>query len=200
MRWKPAASGVFTVKSAYKWWRSERMDTRVAFPKFSQIWKLKISLKIKVFMWLLSFERLLTRTYRARWAPNDSILCPLCSAAPENVHHLFCACPVAMEFWGAVGIQTGLQHTFASIDDVWAAGKAMKRAAMNSLEATILQAINPAGAWTIWRTRNEVIFQGSRIYQENMQDMFKGCMRDWGVHVAKAEAVSFKDGVMRITG
>ncbi|KAK1284137.1 hypothetical protein QJS10_CPB21g01405 [Acorus calamus] len=69
-----------------------------------------------------------------------------------------------------------------------------------NLEATISQAIIPAGAWTIWRTHNEVIFRGARIYQENMQDMFKGCMRDWGVLLAKAETVSFRDGVMRITG
>ncbi|KAK1298334.1 hypothetical protein QJS10_CPB14g00919 [Acorus calamus] len=124
MRWKPAASVVFTMKSAYKWWRSERMDTRVGYPKFSQIWKPKIPLKIK----------------------------------------------------------TGLQHTFASIDDVWAVGKAMKRAAMNSLEATISQAIILAGAWTIWCTRNEVIFRGARIYQENMQDMFKWRSRGGLVH------------------
>ncbi|KAK1275090.1 hypothetical protein QJS04_geneDACA000842 [Acorus gramineus] len=116
------------------------------------------------------------------------------------MHHLFCMCPVVTEFWGAVDTQTGLQPNFASIDDVWAAGKATKRTATNSLEATISQAIIPAGAWTIWNTQNEVIFRGAHIYQENMQDMFQGCMKDWGVLLAKAEAVSFRDGVIRITG
>ncbi|KAK1310436.1 hypothetical protein QJS10_CPA08g00704 [Acorus calamus] len=41
---------------------------------------------------------------------------------------------------------------------------AMKRADDNSAAAIISQSIVPAGAWTIWRTRNEAIFNGARVY------------------------------------
>ncbi|KAK1283506.1 hypothetical protein QJS10_CPB21g01142 [Acorus calamus] len=199
-RWKFKRSGMHSVKSAYNRWSTEQAGGSRPSAKFAQTWRPKIPLKIKVFVWFLFLERLMTRAYRARWAPEDSTVCALCSGATETAEHLFCTCEVAREFWSLVGRFTGLQTTFHTVEELWAAGKAMKRANDNSMAAVVSQSIVPAGAWTIWKTRNEAIFKGTRVYQENMWDMFRGCMSDWGRHIARAGEVQFREGTICITG
>lgn len=46
--WKLNSTGVFTVKSMYR----ELMDGHTVFPQ-NYLWKIKIPLKIKIFMWFL---------------------------------------------------------------------------------------------------------------------------------------------------
>ncbi|KAK1321156.1 hypothetical protein QJS10_CPA03g00794 [Acorus calamus] len=75
---------------------------------------------------------------------------------------------VARDFWAQVGRLTKLRTTFDSLNELWAAGKELKRANDNSLAVIISQSIVPAGAWTIWRTQNEKVFNEARVYQENM--------------------------------
>ncbi|KAK1299594.1 hypothetical protein QJS10_CPB13g00924 [Acorus calamus] len=151
-------------------------------------------------MWFLSLERLVTRAYRARWAPNDSMACPLCAEPLEIVLHLFCTCPVTKEFWEEVGAQTGFRTSFTSLEELWAAQSGMTNSTDNRLEAMTARTIIPAGTWTIWRTRNEAIFRGARVCKENMWDMFRGCIRDWGRFIAKAEEVDFRGGILCVTG
>ncbi|KAK1259526.1 hypothetical protein QJS04_geneDACA021402 [Acorus gramineus] len=170
------------------------------YDKFLQTWGPKIPVKIKVFLWFLYLERLITKVYRSRWAPLDATDCTLCMAAPETVTHLFCTCQVVREFWAQVGRTTGLQTSFQTLDELWAVGKAMKRADDNSLVAVISQSIVPVGAWTIWRMRNDTVFNGVRVYQENMWEMFSGCMWEWGRYIAKANEVHFREGALQIVG
>ncbi|KAK1258442.1 hypothetical protein QJS04_geneDACA006646 [Acorus gramineus] len=199
IRWQPNAAGTFSVKSAYAWWRVNGAGILPTCPRFNQIWRPKVPLKIKVFMWFLSLERLLTRAYRARWAPNDSKACPLCAEPLETAQHLFCTCPVSRELWDEVGVQTGTWTAFTSLEEMWEGQPGRVNPTDNSLEATIARTIVPAGAWTIWRTRNEVIFRGARVHKENMWDMFRGCIRDWGRFIANAEEVAFRGGRIQVT-
>ncbi|KAK1318712.1 hypothetical protein QJS10_CPB04g00813 [Acorus calamus] len=171
-RWRHATSGKHSVKSAYnKWSRGQTWNSRT-YAKFAQTWSPKILLKIKVFMWFLFLERLPTKVYRSRWAPEDSTDYALCVTDTETIDHLFCMCEVVQDFWAVVGRYTGMHTSFQTVEEMWATGKVMKRSGDQSREAVVSQLIVPAGAWTIWKTRNDVIFNGSRVYQENMWDMF----------------------------
>ena len=65
------------------------------------LWKLKIPLKIKVFMWFLNNKVLLTKDNLAkrRWQG-----CTKCSfgGSEETVEHLFISCPFAKIIWTVV--------------------------------------------------------------------------------------------------
>ncbi|KAK1256752.1 hypothetical protein QJS04_geneDACA024387 [Acorus gramineus] len=81
-----------------------------------------------------------------------------------------------------------MRTTFQTME-LWEAGKVMKRSDDHSREAVVSQSIVPAGAWTLWKTRNDAIFNGSMVYQENMWDMFRELITDWGRHIACAEEI-----------
>lgn len=68
--------------------------------------------KIKVFMWLLSWDRLNTRDMldRRHCGPEDAILnCGICGCPIETPIHLFISCPFSKLCWERLvsdGIQT----------------------------------------------------------------------------------------------
>lgn len=72
------------------------------------IWKIKCVKKIKVFMWLLIWDRLNTRDMidRRHCAPVDAILtCGLCVGSRETLYHLFFDCPFSKQCWQHLGIR-----------------------------------------------------------------------------------------------
>ncbi|KAK1282111.1 hypothetical protein QJS10_CPB22g00395 [Acorus calamus] len=80
-RWSPKPTKGFSVKRYYTWRRRHLTPASLACGNPNNIWKPKIPRKIKVFLWLLSHERLLTRVYRSKWREGDPIQCALCGLA-----------------------------------------------------------------------------------------------------------------------
>ncbi|KAK1260477.1 hypothetical protein QJS04_geneDACA022540 [Acorus gramineus] len=61
-----------------------------------------------------------------------------------------------------------MSTAFLSLKELGEAGKELKWGEEDAVTAMISHTIVPTGVWTIWRTRNEKIFRGARVYQENM--------------------------------
>jgi hypothetical protein len=76
-------------------------------PHNSHLWKIRIPLKIKVFLWLLCREAILTKDnlVKRNWKGNDK--CCFCSNY-ETTQHLFFDCPLAKFFWRIIEIIIGL--------------------------------------------------------------------------------------------
>ena len=81
--WNLTSSGVFTVKSMY-------LDLLNDQPQYLRkyIWKMKVPLKIKIFMWLLNREVILTKDNLAKRNWNGSQRCCFCDH-DETIQHLF---------------------------------------------------------------------------------------------------------------
>ncbi|KAK1291217.1 hypothetical protein QJS10_CPB17g00799 [Acorus calamus] len=105
-RWSLKPTEGFSVKRYYTWRLRHLTPVSLACMNPNNIWKPKIPRKIKVFLWLLSHERLLKRVYRSKWREGDPIQCALCGLAPETVAHLFYECHWAQELWGMAGDTT----------------------------------------------------------------------------------------------
>jgi hypothetical protein len=81
--WEWEKSSIFTVKSIYKHLCSQDFG-----PNFKMIWKAKIPLKIKIFMWLVSQNVILTKDnlVKRKWKGSNS--CAFCNEN-ESSQHLF---------------------------------------------------------------------------------------------------------------
>jgi hypothetical protein len=91
--WKLTPNGVFSVKSMYE----DLINDNTPYMK-KYIWKIKIPLKIKIFIWFLSNKVLLTKDnlVKRRWS--GCTKCVFCGDQ-ETVEHLFIACPFAKLIW-----------------------------------------------------------------------------------------------------
>uniref|UniRef100_A0A8I6WF16 Reverse transcriptase zinc-binding domain-containing protein n=1 Tax=Hordeum vulgare subsp. vulgare TaxID=112509 RepID=A0A8I6WF16_HORVV len=98
VQWKLTNSGIFTVKSMYL----NLIDT-ITIPKSRNIWKVKVPLRIKVFMWFVHKKVILTKDNLAKRNWGGSTRCSFCDNE-ENISHLFLHYPLARVLWHTVRI------------------------------------------------------------------------------------------------
>jgi hypothetical protein len=122
-----------------------------------RIWKANIPLKIKVFMWLLSKNAILTKDnmIKKNWQGDQH--CKFCDQY-ENINHLFFDCSLARYAWSLTAwvIQADCRPT--NIDQFWFwCGKYMPR-------NTNLHMVGLATfCWSIWLMRNNVCFEKKKV-------------------------------------
>lgn len=93
--WPLTSDGNFSVKSAYKELKNEpRVKVRV-----HKIWKLTVPPRMKVFAWLVFYDRILTMENLTRRGWNMPSRCVLCKRASENIFHLFSECQFSLEVY-----------------------------------------------------------------------------------------------------
>jgi hypothetical protein len=94
--WKLTTSGIFSVKSMY----ADIMNGHTVFLR-KYIWKIKVPLKIKIFMWFLYKKVILTKDNLAKRNWNGCKKCAFCDAN-ESINHLFFDCPFAKLIWRTI--------------------------------------------------------------------------------------------------
>jgi hypothetical protein len=117
------------------------------------IWKSKIPLKIKIFMWQLGQDALLTRENlkKRNWA--GSPLCSFCNQVETN-NHLFFTCHVSKVVWGILGVAIGARCVPKSF---WQA-MAWFHSFIPCMERFYVVLI-AAICWVTWSVRNKVTFE-----------------------------------------
>jgi hypothetical protein len=87
--WKLTESGQFSVKSLY----AELMNGNTKFLR-KYLWKMKVPLKIRIFMWFLNRKEILTKDnlVKRNWTGDKK--CVFCDEE-ENIEHLFLKCKFA---------------------------------------------------------------------------------------------------------
>jgi hypothetical protein len=100
-KWSLNSNGRFTINSMYQAF----LDTNVV-PNNTYLWKIKIPLKIKVFLWLLHRETILTKDNLAKRKWNGNVMC--CCDSYETIQQLFFECVLAKFIWRVIQITFGL--------------------------------------------------------------------------------------------
>jgi hypothetical protein len=112
--WNYTKKWHFAVRSAYfvewdhqhgrKLIRTNVMGTSDINPVWSQVWKLKVSAKIKIFAWRLLHGTIPCNSVLANRHIIDSSIYPVCQIHCEDTMHLFFGCPRVREIWENLGI------------------------------------------------------------------------------------------------
>ncbi|KAA3462318.1 reverse transcriptase [Gossypium australe] len=103
MVWKGELSGEFSVRSSYKLLQ-DYDPTAYALHHiyrdfYNKLWKIDIPLKIKMFIWKISWNYLATRVNMSLRKLSTNYLCPHCGSGEESVNHLFRECPASVTIW-----------------------------------------------------------------------------------------------------
>ena len=151
-RWNLTTSGSYLVRS----WYSHLINTHPPF-RHKMIWKLKIPLKIKIFLWYLQRGVVLTKDNLAKknWSGSQKY----CGCnSNETINHLFLHCPYARMVWRIIFFATGLSpprsvcHMFGS----WLSNQSKK---IRNLIWVGVAAV----CWAIRNCRNDIIFNKIKI-------------------------------------
>jgi hypothetical protein len=146
-KWSLNFSDQFSVNSMYQAF----IDTNVVRNN-SYLWKIKIPLKIKVFIWLLYREAILTKDNLVKRNWYGNVKCYFCDSN-ETIQHLFFDCALAKFIWRIMNITFGLStpinihHVFGG----WVQG-------MNDKDRKILLVGVGAILSSIWLSWNDIVF------------------------------------------
>jgi hypothetical protein len=146
--WKNGKSNKFSVRSMYN-----LLTKSDAGPAHKKIWKGRVPPKIKIFMWLMTNDALLTKDnmIRRKWAGDPK--CYFCDH-DETINHLFFTCPIAKVVWGVIAKLLGAMNIPTSLGQCWEwcdlwlpmGGK---------FHLWGISAI----CWAIWKARNRACFE-----------------------------------------
>ena len=121
-----------------------------------EIWKSKLPVRIKVFLWYLKRGVVLNKDNLAKRNWHGDKNCCFCYL-PETIHHLFFQCSYAGFLWQAVQVSFGINIP-ANKDELFSQWLRPNGPKTN----TLLLVAAAALIWAIWLTRNEVIFEKAR--------------------------------------
>lgn len=129
---------------------SERLD----WNGWSNIWKLRVALKVKTFIWLLNHGKLKTYEflYKMNLGPPDP--CIFCGLVLESADHLFKLCHFSIKIWNLVA---SLAHIDTNLVDLVKSGLWLDLHSQGN--SVFLASIIAATLWQIWKCRCNTIFR-----------------------------------------
>lgn len=175
-KWNLKANRIFAVHSMYL-----AVINNGVVERNTMIWKLKMPLKIKIFMWYMYKGVTLTKDNLAKRNWNGNTHCVWC-LANESIQHLFFQCKNARFIWGLVEICFGLKppHNTMHMFSSWLNGIGGRLKQLLLVGASAI-------CWAIWLSRNDVVFDKSPM-KTFMQVIYRGTywFRFWS-QMQKAE-------------
>ena len=132
-----------------------------------KVWRCKIPLKIKFFLWMAFNDRIQSAVQlkKRKWAgPEEWKLC----GARETVDHILFECPVATVVWILIKDVCGLLRASTNCTDLVEILTHRKVTRFGSLFLFLC-----AGAlWAIWKTRNDWVFE-DKLLQNPVELIYK---------------------------
>lgn len=196
--WAYSSDGRYSVKSAYGHLLSRLPGTDApvgeALQAVSRVWKSGAPSKVVVFSWQLILDRIPTRlnlSHRGVPLPVGGLGCVFCAALTESSVHLFLSCPSILPVWYQVVrwlgwefvIPIGLARQFLSFTGL-GGGKRVRLGLLIVWHAVI---------WTIWTSRNDLIFSGGAHCEGPVVDRAKLLAWKWFLAKCPGSSCTFHE-------
>lgn len=124
------------------------------------IWKCKIPLKVKVFLWQVVHKKLQTAMAFKKRGWQGSPLCCIC-LKPESVNHILYECVFAQFVWCCIRDGSGLQGFPTSVQEVILFWLPRRLGVPKRLCLTFFAGL----AWMLWKNRNRMAIE--KIFPSN---------------------------------
>lgn len=149
VQWTLEKKGQFTTRSMYKM----LVHRGVIYYSMRQIWKCKLPLKVKIFIWLILQGRLQTAVNLKGKKWKGSHKCVICGE-PETEEHIFFNCILAKFTWTSIKEALGWDRVPIGMADFlenWGGGN-------KNLSLTIF--CLGVVLWGLWSIRNKYAIEG----------------------------------------
>ena len=115
------------------------------------MWKTRIPMKLKVFLWLVLEERLQSASQLKKMGWKGNLNCVLCNK-PEDTNHILFSCPMARFVWICIKEALGWERIPNSINEFFSNWLNKCR----GVEKTCGLYCFTMVAWGLWKIRNDM--------------------------------------------
>ncbi|WZZ66780.1 hypothetical protein YC2023_078150 [Brassica napus] len=99
MSWGESKDGIFSVKSAYAFLTRDDLPRPNMEALFARVWRVMTPERVRVFLWLVSHQVIMTNMERKRRHMSDNGMCTLCRNGNETILHALRDCQAAAGIW-----------------------------------------------------------------------------------------------------
>ncbi|GKV27045.1 hypothetical protein SLEP1_g36253 [Rubroshorea leprosula] len=190
--WKYSNDGMFSAKTAFHQILTLRASIPLQEQNWKWVWRLRCAERIRLFIWLLLRNRVLTNAVRYERHMASSSSCPRCFGIPETTLHLLRDCPSAVQVWNTIGLG-GLDFFHLPLQH-WLECNARNISQVlhgnMSHDVLFLSTI-----WQLRKCRNRLIFKG----EELSAAMLCSLINNYSLDTVKAMACNIfnKDRALR---
>lgn len=155
--WLPASSSTNLSSKIYSFLNSSHLNW-TDWNGWSNIWKLNVTPKVKMFIWLLIHGKIKTFEflYRMNLGPPNS--CIFCGLVLESTEHLFSKCHITARIWKRVECLANIK---INLVDIFNNGQWLDFYIHSN--SKFLASIIAATCWQIWKCRCNCIFKQDNL-------------------------------------
>ncbi|XP_028059454.1 uncharacterized protein LOC114263152 [Camellia sinensis] len=177
LKWNATPSGVFSVSSAYHWFE---LGFGSSCMVSSSLWKNAAPPRVQFFGWLAWRGRIKTASFLRRIGMlngNVDVCCIFCKEMEETSIHVLLHCPFVWWIWSYFvnwwGLQWVLPGSVQDLLDWWAGCRHTK------MVKKIWSVVPLAILWSIWKQRNDCVFNGVQRSLDALCENIKVIIAVW---------------------
>lgn len=157
--WLDSNGGIFSVESAYQLQRTQSGGLEGKVWKW--LWSLKVQARVRVFMWIVSHDRILANFARWRRKLTVDSFCALCGVGVESTIHALRDCDQAREVWDRLVPPQLVDRFYSTTLRDWLEDNLGFRrgSGRNAKWPEIMSTI----CWRLWKWRNNVVFRHDSV-------------------------------------
>ncbi|KAL7251725.1 hypothetical protein ACSBR1_013560 [Camellia fascicularis] len=176
-KWKADPTGLFSVASVYK--RCE-LSLGPGRNVAVAVWHNCAPPKVKFFGWLAWQGKVKTSSFLQRIGildANANVGCVFCHDEVETVYHILLFCPFVWLLWSHImkwwGVQWVMPNSVERLLEWWSFCK------MKKIEKQLWKVVPLAVLWSIWKHRNDCVFNGLQPNVEDLCELVKVRIAVW---------------------
>ncbi|XP_048599212.1 uncharacterized protein LOC125579275 [Brassica napus] len=183
--WLPLQTGVYSTKSGYNSQALPPMIPSLPAPINAQsnqefswikdIWSVKTSPKLKIFLWSIIQGALPIGAELQRRGMMAAGHCPRCKEVETSMHTLF-LCPFAKEVWKHIPISTPVH---IAVDTDFATALVRFRQTICLPHTGVRSPLLPWICWALWTARNRLIFEDKTYRPEEIATKGVSAALEW---------------------
>jgi len=145
-----------------------------ASPSFEFVWRNFAPPRVKFFGWLLTQNRIHSRTSLVRKNILDDARCEVCGAEDETADHVFSGCTFVQTFWSRIGWAPG---GIPPVTELWNSQTPPR------VHKSVAHPLILLYCWEIWRHRNDVVFRHMAPSIDCLVAASKEAARSWSCRI-----------------